>query len=152
MAPKSKIVDEGEVKRWISEGRTYAWMAQEYLAKYEIEIAPTTFSNFRAREGLPRRFARDDALIPWEIKKEHRFGYPLWALRAEGRMRSGLSVSKGTLDRLTSFKDKLFANGDVIHYEPDTEQGWWLVPRRPGIDLDMIREPNHVTTKRRPRD
>ena len=152
MAPRSKIVDETEVEHWIAEGRTYAWMAEEYLRKYNLEISPTTFSNLRARKGLPRRFARDVSLIPWEIKPEHRFAAPLWALRAEGRRRSGMEMKASTLERLAAWKDRQFADDRAIHYDPDTEQGWWLLLHRGVVDQDIIREPGRVTVKRLPRD
>jgi len=116
-----------------------------------LRIAQTTFSNLRARRGWPRRNARDAELIPWAIKPEHHFGEPLWALRAEARLRSGMEMRQGALDKLAAWKDRQFHDGLVIHYDPDTEQGWWLVPRREGVDMDMIREPQRPTTERRPR-
>ena len=127
-------------------------MAQEYGRKYGLQVTPTMFSNFRARKGLPRRVARDIELIPWEIRPEHRQAYPLWALRAEARLRSGLPMKLSALERLAAWKDRMYADGLVIHYDPATEQGWWLLPRRPGIDAGLIREPGRVTAKRIPKD
>lgn len=144
MGAPSKVPDEGEVKRWILEGKTYAWMVEEYKRKYNLEVAPTLFSNFRYRHGLPRRAARDEALIPWKVSTQHRWNYLLWALRTEARLRAGLKVMPGDLDRLNSLKSRI-PEGRVIHYDPTTEQGWWLVPRREGVDLDMIREPEDRT-------
>jgi len=36
---------------------------------------------------------------------------------------------------------ELAGRGLVVHYDADTEQGVCYVPRRPGVDLDLIREP-----------
>lgn len=44
----AKIVDEGEVIRWFEEGRTYKWMTEEYLRKYNLEVAPSIWGNFSA--------------------------------------------------------------------------------------------------------
>lgn len=149
---KSKIRDTSEVKRWYEEGRTYSWMVQEYQRKYHEEVTASMFSNFRARHGLKRRIARDDGLIPWEVKHEHRWGYPLAILRVEARRRGGFELRQQDAERLEAFKQKLSEDGVVVHYEPRTKQGWWLMPRRPGVDLDLIREPEHGQTKRHNRD
>lgn len=145
----SKIQDAAEVKRWYEEGKTYAWMVQEYARKYDLEVTQSMFSNFRHRHGLRRRIQRDDALIPWEVKYEHRWAYPLAMLRVEARKRDGFELRASDAERLETFKRRLIEDGLVVHYDPDTEQGWWLVPRRPGIDKDLIREPDRKTTKRR---
>lgn len=46
-----KIQDEGEVIRWFEEGRTYAWMAEQYRKKYHIDTVPSMWGNFRRRRG-----------------------------------------------------------------------------------------------------
>ena len=142
MARPSKIVDASEVKRWIEEGRTYAWMVEEYARKYDIEMSIGAFSTFRYRHGMPRRIPRDVNLIPWKVKDEHSNGYPLWVLRTESRIRGEFEVGSTRLRRLEAWKARMSADGVVIHYDPDTEQGWFLVPRREGVDLDLIREPD----------
>lgn len=147
--PGSKIVDEGEVVRWYEEGRTYAWMVEEYARKYNLEVSPSMFSNFRARRGLQRRFARDDELIPWQVDRRHRWRYPLAMLRYEARRRSGLEVPEARLRDLDAFLDHLAEDGLVIHYDPDTEEGFFYVAPREGIDTDIIRVPERPTTARR---
>lgn len=152
MAPRTKIQDDAEVRRWFEEGRTYRWMVDEYERKYNMKVSATMFSSYRQRHGLPRRIARDDNLIPWEIKEEHRWGYPVAMLRIESRRRGGFEMRAADEERLASFKETLYADDLVVHYDPDTEQGWWLVPRRPGVDKGLIREPGRKTTPRRNAD
>ena len=147
--PASIIQDEAEVIRWIAEGRTYAWMAQEYERKYNLRPVPTTFSNFRHRRGLSRRIQRDDNLIPWAVKAQHRHAYDVALLRMAARKRAGAELTTTDESRLTSWLRKLDAADLVLHYDPDTEQGFYYVPRRPGLDLDLIREPDQKTTTRR---
>ena len=150
--PASKIQDEAEVIRWIEEGKTYSWIVDEYLRKYHIETVPSMWSNFRARKGLDRRIARNDDLIPWEVSREHRWAFPLAMLRVEARRRAGMKLRDVDLKRLTSWKESLAEQDAVVHYDPETEQGWFLVPRRTGIDNDLIRVPSRKTTTRRPVD
>ena len=145
---RSKIVDEGEVIRWFEEGRTYEWMTQTYLAKYHIETSPGMWGNFRRRRGLDRRSVRDDDLIPWAVRSEHRWAYPLAMLRSEGRLRAGRELRAIEAIRLDGFKRGLEQDKVVVHYDPDTDEGFFYVPRREGVDLDLIRVPPRKTTLR----
>lgn len=141
MPAKTKIEDEGEALRWIEEGRTYTWMAAEHQRKYGVRLAPTTFSELRKRHGLPRRAARNLDLLPWAVRREHRKGYLLGILRIEARLRAGMAVNESEAAKVEGFKSRLTRDRRVIHYEPDTDRGWFLVPRREGIDTDLIRKP-----------
>lgn len=145
---RSKIVDEREVTRWIEAGRTYRWMAEKYLEKYDLEVTPTMFSNFRSRRGLDPRIVRDDELIPWEVKPEHRYAWAVSMLRVEARQRAGKEVTPNEAEHLAGWKRTLEREQAVVHYDPDTEQGLFLVPPRPDIDTDLIRVPDRKTTKR----
>jgi len=145
---KARIQDEAEVVRWFTEGRTYGWMVEEHDRKYNMRLSPSAFSNFRVRKGLARRIAREPDLIPWEINLPHRWAYPLAMLRIEARRRGGFEVRPGDGERLESWKIGMNDDGVVVHYDPDTEQGWWYVPRRPDIDHGLIHEPERPTTTR----
>lgn len=143
----SKIQDDGEVRRWFEEGKTYRWMCDEYLRKYNIETVTSMWGNYRRRHGLTRRITRDDNLIPWLVKEKHRWEYPVAMLRAEGRRRAGRKIRAQDEARLPSFKRKLAEGGLVVHYDPDTEEGFFYVPARPE-DTDLIRVPKRKTTPR----
>ncbi|MFE7463117.1 hypothetical protein ACFU6R_03295 [Streptomyces sp. NPDC057499] len=143
-----KIQDEKEVIRWFAAGWTYKEMSDEYERKYNIEMKPSAWGNFRYRKGLDRRIARDDELIPWAVKKEHRQLYPLAMLRVEGRKRAGLEVPQDKLRRLESWRQMLDEENAVVHYDPDTVDGFFYVPREES-DNDIIREPEKKTTERR---
>lgn len=146
MAGRTKIVDETEVRNWIEQGKTYKWMQEEYLRKYDLEVGFTMFSNFRRRRGLDRRTVRDDELIPWEVKPEHRYAWSVHMLRVEARRRAGKEVTPAELESLEGFKRTLERERKVVSYDP--ESGFSLVSARPGKDLDMIREPRRKTTVR----
>ncbi|MBC7630747.1 hypothetical protein [Aeromicrobium sp.] len=147
----SKIVNEQEVVGWFAEGKTYAWMSEEYLTKYNIETVPSLWGNFRRRRGLARRITRDDNLIPWFVQPQHRWAYPVAMLRSEARARSGMGNSENTDERLASWKQTLQAANAVVHYDPDTADGFYYVPRLPS-DTDIIRQPRLKTTRRKAAD
>lgn len=148
----TKIQDENEIIRWFEEGRTYAWMVDEYRRKYNIETVPSLWGNFRRRKGLPRRIARNDELIPWEVKREHRWDYPIMMLRYEARRREGFELTDESRELVDGWLRGMERDGTVLHYEPETEQGWFYVERRPGIDTDIIRVPERKTTARKRND
>ncbi|APC43272.1 hypothetical protein Joe_32 [Streptomyces phage Joe] len=137
-----KIVDEGEVIRWFEEGRTYAWMIEEYRRKYNIETVPSMWGNFRRRRGLQRRITRNDELIPWAVKPEHRWLYPIGMLRVEARRREKGEEALSELEatRLASWKKMLTEENAVVHYDPETEEGFFYIPRQEGDD-DLVHKP-----------
>ncbi|AFU62008.1 putative repressor [Streptomyces phage phiHau3] len=149
--PAKEIQDEQEVIRWFEEGWSYQEMTEEYQRKYNIEMKPSAWGNFRYRKGLDRRIARDDELIPWAVERKHRSLYPLMMLRLEGRRRAGLPNDEEKTKRLESWKQMLEEENAVVHYDPDTVDGFFYVPREPKDD-DIIRKPEKVTTLRRNAD
>ncbi|MGH8526980.1 MAG: hypothetical protein ACREXY_23080 [Gammaproteobacteria bacterium] len=147
--PARKIQDETEVLRWFREGRTYDWMQREYLRKYNIETVPSMWSNFRSRRGLDRRIVRNDDLIPWFVKEEHRWKNAVLMLRAAARERAGEQLDSGTRRSFRSWLRTRRRLDEVVHYDPDTKEGFSYVARRKGVDVDLIREPEFKTTRRR---
>ena len=146
--PKTKIVNETEVLRWMAEGRTYAWMVREYERKYKIQTTPAMWGNFRRSRGLDRRQARSVELIPWQVMREHQWSNDLAMLRFEARLREGRELKSYQLGRLESWKARLNGAGDVVHYDPATPRGFLWVKPRAGVDMDLIRVPERVTSRR----
>lgn len=140
--PSSKIVNEQEVIQWIEEGRTYKWIVEEYKRKYDIETTLSMWSNLRSRRGLDARIIHDEDLIPWRVEERHRWEYPAMMLRAAGRRRAGRALGGDYDSRLDAWLRTREEDDTVVHYDPDTDEGWFYVPRRPGIDTDLIRVPD----------
>src|SRR5690606_17474538 len=116
-------------------------MVQQYLEKYGLEVSLSMFSQYRRRRALPRRLPRHTKLLPWRIRSEHLRRFDAVMLRAEAKVRAGRTIPERERRKLERWKARLAEAGAVVHYDPDTEQGFFWVPRRPGIDLDLIREP-----------
>ena len=144
--PAKKIQDETEVKRWFAEGKTYEWMCQEYERKYNLQVVPSTFGNFRRKHGIPLRIVRDEALIPWRLKPEHRYAYPAMMLRAEARRRAGKELDAETEGKLQAWLYRMHKDKLVVHYDPDSPEGfYYLAPRK--RDVDLVRVPDTVTSR-----
>jgi hypothetical protein len=141
--PPSKVVNVDEARRWILQGKSYPWIIHQYRIRYGVQTTPAMWSNFRRRQGIEIRTTRDGDLIPWRVAPQHRGSYLLEMLRKEARIRAGNGLNQRESHRLALFKENLAGAGNVVHYEPAS--GFRYVPRRPGVDLDMIREPARRT-------
>lgn len=148
MAAPSKVQDTNEALRWLQEGRTYAWIVEEYQRKYGIQTTISMWAAIRRRHGIDTRIVRDDTLIPWAVNREHRHSHAVSMLRAEARKRAGKTLTPLMADMLAVWLRGIEADGTVVHYDPETEEGWWYVPRREGVDTDLIRVPERVTGRR----
>jgi hypothetical protein len=149
-----KLQNADEFAQWYREGRTYQWIIDKYLEKYDIKISSGTISNWRVRLDLTdtRRITRNRDLIPWAVKREHRHLLPAEMLRMEARRREGREMREGMVERLDEWLEWLNETNAVVHYDPDTEPGWWYVPRE-RRDKDIIRRPPRATaTKVRGRE
>lgn len=145
----TKIQDEGEVLRWFEKGWTYQQMREKYREKYGIETSLSLWSSFRKRHGLPRRIERNEDMIPWAVKPEHRHRHAAAMLRTANRLNKSLPVGESALRAYRTWIVSLEEQDAVVHYDPDTEEGFFYVPRRPNIDKGLIREPERKTTLRK---
>lgn len=146
MARPTKVQDWAEVQRWFDEGRAYSWMQEQYLEKYHIETSKSMWSTLRRTIGAEPRLTRDTDLLPWRVKEEHRFNSIPDLLRFEARVREGKRLVSSEARRLKLFRERLDRENRVVHYDPDTEQGWWLLPRKESDD-DIVRKPAKATTR-----
>jgi len=148
MPAASKVQDLPEALSWLREGRTYQWIVDEYLRKYDVRTTVSMWAVLRRRHGIERRIVRDVNLIPWEVKVEHRHRHAIAMLRAEARRRAGMPLSSKVAANLSAWLDRLDREGVVVHYDRATRGGWRYLPRREGIVLDLIREAGSPSTDR----
>lgn len=132
------VQDEDELVQWFAVGRTLRWMCEEYERRYNLVISASQLARFRETRGVG---PRTSTLIPWDVLAEHRANVALEMLQAEQRARAGHSLSAELAARLAAWRASLDENDFVVHYDPDTERGFFYVPRRPGIDTDIVRVP-----------
>lgn len=138
------LLPEHRVKKLTEQGKTPTEIAKILLEQDHLQVTPNSISMWRKRHGYPPlKLAGPKALLPWAIKSEHVTLHWAAMLRAEERLRDGRKLTELTEKRLKSFKQTLEENDAVVHYDPDTVQGWFFVPRRHGIDKDLIRDPKY---------
>lgn len=96
-----------------------------------------------------------DRAMPWRVRPEHQNKYLARMLRAAHRRDQGLTNAPPIERMLESFLTSAERDDFVITYDPDTEDGFFRVQRRPGVDdLPLIRRDDlkdDGTPARRPR-
>lgn len=142
----AKLIPDNEVEQLIRQGKTDREIV-EYLENNQgLVVTEGALRVWRYRRGLEPRRARYNDLIPWRVKLNHTHLYVPKLLRFEARRRQGLELNPRDAARLEKFKQNLAeafdGRGGVVHYDPETDQGWWIVERRPGVDTDIIRNPD----------
>ena len=140
-----KVIPDSEVDQLLRRGLTDREVAKYLADHHNIFVTDNAITIWRRRRGDALKRGRHNDLLPWTVKTEHAFKYIPKLLRFEARVRNGETLTPADARRLELFKDKLTAANDgrgaVVHYDPDTEQGWWIVEKRPGIDQGLIRDP-----------
>jgi hypothetical protein len=135
-----KIPDMGELEAWLRSGLTPKEASDRYTAR-GLQITPNAIAVLRHRRGWPKTNLDHSGLVPWVVEIQHRKLFDHKMLLAESSRRQGRPLSDRDAMLLENWKRRLDEQGAVIHYQADTEQGWWPVPRRAGVDHDLIREP-----------
>lgn len=115
-------------------------IADVLTARTHYPITRSAVSVALSRAGLTNR-VRYSTTLPWRVQARHSDHYDAYMLRLAGRMETGRKLSADEQRRFASWKRRLDEAGCVVHYEPRSEQGFWWVPRRPGVDCGLIREP-----------
>lgn len=126
-----KIVDETELMRWWEEGLTYKEMAERYLEQYNLQVRPQMFSEWRRRRGLPRRISHHEEFVPstWKMNPRHRYRMEITALRTLAQMWDGKEVSAERQRMAERLLKRVREEGVVVAYAPNTEQGFFMIPR-----------------------
>lgn len=81
--------------------------------------------------------------VPWHpIRPEHRDRYLIRMLRAKARRDQGLKSAPVLEAMLDKFLQAAEEQDFVVTYEPLTEEGFFRVPRRVGVDEGLVRNPD----------
>lgn len=138
----AKILPDKKVEMLTRQGLTPKQVAERLLAEDNIQVTPEAITVWRRRRGIQPLTTKHSELLPWTVKKQHQDLWPAQMLRLEGRLRRGESISEKQRMWLENWKKKLSELNAVVHYDPESEKGFYNVPRREGVDLDLIRDPS----------
>ncbi len=132
-----------EMHRWAKRGLRNVEILRRLEEEHNIKVVRSAITNWKRRNGYTVRESTPERLelIPWRVAQEHSGDRLYRVLMSEVRLRSGKKLARpDMLRRDRFFREMAEMDGDpVIAY--DRTNGWYLVPRRPGVDKDLIRDP-----------
>ncbi|HLN78767.1 MAG TPA: hypothetical protein VK204_17110 [Nocardioidaceae bacterium] len=132
-------IDYSEATQMLRSGKTQREVADHFGVTQAAVSANIKRGNIKIE--YPNQ--TEGRSVPWHpILPEHRDRYLIRMLRANHRREQGLAnapVLEAMLDKfLVAAEEQDF----VVTYDPDTEEGFFRVPRRVGIDEGLIRNPD----------
>lgn len=143
MAAKRYLPSETKLKEMVDRGMTHQEIADKVSKDEGVRVSRVAVSAALSRAGLTQRVRYDD-LIPWRVLLQHQHNYDLYMLRLEARKQRGLRLTKADAGRLAAWEQRLKEARAVVHYEPESKEGFFYVPRE-HQDKGLIREPRART-------
>jgi hypothetical protein len=142
--PRQRLLPQkDDLIRMVASGMSHQDIVDETFRRTGERVTRAAVSAALSRAGQEPLRPRYEDLIPWKVKVKHGNHYALRMLRAEARSRQGIAIPEVEARRLESWKRILKVNKAVVHYDPDTEQGFFYVEPR-AKDRDLIRIPDQV--------
>lgn len=140
---RNKLVPaKDELRKMLDRGMTHGQIAELVYERTGARITPAAVSVARNRYGLKRQIPRYPQALPWRVKVEHNSRYVARMLRAHARRKAGLPLPPEVEKKLDTWINTLKVNNAVVHYNPNTEEGFFYVDPRPGIDTGLVRVPD----------
>lgn len=158
--PSRVLPDEDVIRRWYFQTNpkmTYQDMADrwnEVLAETRPDVEPVTrmaFQNQCHRLNLGRRNLQHTGgrWIPWSpIRPEHTATYEHCMLMRCDARDKGKKFSPKVEQNINAWLQGLRDRNAVIHYDPDTIQGWWEVTREYDDGDSYVRMPKGPAEKK----
>lgn len=140
MPAQRRIPSESQLAKWVKDGLSHNEICDRIEKETGYRPGRSTVSAALSRAGLTNRVRYDD-VIPWKrISVDHNTHYALTMLRTAARIKHGLDVNPRDLSRFQAWKERLDEANAVVHYEYNSPEGFYYVPRRKGVDKGLIRE------------
>lgn len=132
-----------QTAKWLEDGKSPTDIVALHKLHWGIDVKPNAVSNFRRRHTDVKPQHDTKRRLPWPgIKREHLgHKYRQYLLNYYKR-ELGEDVKKEPAEGLANFEKLLHESGMVVDYNYD--DGFFLVPRRDGVDLGLVREPDSV--------
>ena len=132
-------IDYSEAEQMLRAGATQKEVAQ----KFGVTQAAVSANIKRGNIKVDYPNQTEGRSVPWHpIRTEHRDRYLIRMLRANARRQQGLKSAPVLEAMLDKFLQAAEEQDFVVTYDPDTEEGFFRVPRRPKIDEGLVRDPN----------
>lgn len=152
---RTRSIDDRDVPQLLARlnaGATYRQVADWYSQTYRVPVSLDTVRRTALKHGFQPRNATCEDLVKLRVPEEHLMDPEARRLRAYARRLADLPLSDDDATRLDLWLAKLKPEDLVVGWDASLVQedpgdapedrGWYYTPRRPGIDLGVIREPD----------
>ena len=133
-------LDDNKVEQLLRSGWTQIRVVEWYRGR-GISVSQSAISQAIAVGRIKVDTNRVSGGIPWVLKPEHRHRHSARMLRAQTRLDAGLPIGVSMVAQVVAWRESLEAEDSVVHYDPDTKEGFWRVPRRAAVDHWWVRDP-----------
>lgn len=137
----NKKIDDSEVEQLLRSGWSQMRVVRLYADRGLI-VSQSAISQAITAGRIKVDTDRGTSGVPWRLKPEHRHRHAARMLRTQARLDAGKTIGSTLAVQVESWRAGLELEDSVVHYDPDTPEGFWRVPRRPGIDTWWYRDPN----------
>lgn len=130
MPAERHMPDRETLTKWLlDEGLTRQQVVDRVYEQTGEKVGLTAVTMAARRYGIPRRSNRYEDLLPWRIRTEHANAKEAILLRSLGRRKAGLELRPEDERWLNGWLKELEVKKAVVAYFPETEEGFWYVPR-----------------------
>ena len=133
-------LDDSEVEQLLRSGWSQTRVVKMYRER-GVTVSQSAISQAISSGRIRVDTDRTTGGVPWRLKAEHRHLHAARMLRTQARLDRGMEIGVSLTKQVESWRSGLEAENSVIHYDPDTTEGFWRVARRPGVDLWWFRDP-----------
>lgn len=141
--------DKTRLRRYLRQGLTQAQIADAWYLESGERVGRSTIGmailRYELQDENPHARPRYEDLLPWKVFDEHKMLYDARMLRLEGRLRAGLELTKRDERMLRNWKVALEKENAVVHYDGDTEEGFfWVDKNDPAVIPDGLIDRSNV--------
>ena len=138
MAAPRYLPDDKTLAEW-AKTMTHQQIADRVYRDTGYRVSRSSVSAALSRAGETSKVRYET--IPWRVRVRHNHEYPLVMLRLLARRNSGEELTDEQSKRLDSWLSRLERDKVVVAYAPDTEEGFFYVPRERGDKNYVRKEP-----------
>ena len=140
--PAKVLPSATELRQLAESGMTQAQIVEHVFEQTGQRVTRAAVSAALNRAGAGKEVVRYDDMIPWTVRQEHNKHYHVRMLRLAAQRKRGVQLNAENAQKLESWIRRYIDGQDaVVTYVPDSEDGFYLVRRRPG-DGEFIRPPS----------
>lgn len=142
MPAQTKVPNKTQMRRYLSRGLTQQQIVDTWHEDSGEKVSRSAIAMAIERYDLSSAHKRPSYpdMLPWIVATQHLQHIDARMLRLEGRRRAKGRLSTSEQRWLDQWKNELRRQGAVVHYERNSDEGFFWVPAGdPGVVVDEDR-------------